>query len=382
MDILEEVIKTLIQISVSKYIAAFMIVLIALIFNRYVITRIFDYIIRLAKKTKNLADDSLAWSLEKPIKLYIALYAVYASLIIIDFDELNFNSFTSDRIKRLFIVIVICYFFYNLTLENSFLYSKLKKNDIVFPFVSIVIRLLIVIIGVSCIAREFGFTGFIAGLGISGVAFALMAQDAFSNLFGGMIIVLDRPFAKGDWIQTPQIEGIVEDITFRSTKVRTFTMSVATIPNSKLANEEIINWSERSLRRIHFKFTIKSNTPIKKIRSLLDKIKEYLNNHEKIDKDLIIVSFNDLSNMGYGVFMYFYTNEMNFIKYEELREEINIRILEMVEEEEVELMFMFNFAAMNNNNNSNNNNAVSNLREKCQEIESMKKVNEELGRNR
>lgn len=382
MDILDEVVKTLIQISVSKYIAAFMIILIALIFNRYVITRIFDYIIRLAKRTKNLADDSLAWSLEKPSKLYIALYAVYASLIIIDFDGLNFNSLTSDRIKRLFIVIVICYFFYNLTLENSFLYSKLKKNDIVFPFVSIVIRLLIVIIGISCIAREFGFTGFIAGLGISGVAFALMAQDALSNLFGGMIIVLDRPFAIGDWIQTPQIEGIVEDITFRSTKVRTFTMSVATIPNSKLANEEIINWSERKLRRIYFKFTIKSNTSIKKIRSLLDKIKEYLNNHEKIDKDLIIVSFNDLSNMGYGVFMYFYTNEMNFIKYEELREEINIRILEMVEEEEVELMFMFNFAAMNNNNNSNNKNAVSNLREKCQEIESMKKINEELGRNR
>lgn len=382
MDILDEVVKTLIQISVSKYIAAFMIILIALIFNRYVITRIFDYIIPLAKRTKNLADDSLAWSLEKPSKLYIALYAVYASLIIIDFDGLNFNSLTSDRIKRLFIVIVICYFFYNLTLENSFLYSKLKKNDIVFPFVSIVIRLLIVIIGISCIAREFGFTGFIAGLGISGVAFALMAQDALSNLFGGMIIVLDRPFAIGDWIQTPQIEGIVEDITFRSTKVRTFTMSVATIPNSKLANEEIINWSERKLRRIYFKFTIKSNTPIRKIRSLLDKIKEYLNNHEKIDKDLIIVSFNDLSNMGYGVFMYFYTNEMNFIKYEELREEINIRILEMVEEEEVELMFMFNFAAMNNNNNSNNNNAVSNLREKCQEVESMKKINEELGRNR
>ncbi|MDU5111868.1 MAG: mechanosensitive ion channel family protein [Clostridium sp.] len=383
MDILEEVINTLIKISISKYVAAFMIILISFVFNRYVITRIFDYIIRLAKRTKNLADDSLAWSLEKPIKLYITLYAVYASLIIIDFDGLNFNSLTSDKIKRLFIVIAICYFFYNLTLENSLLYSKLKKNDIVFPFVSIVIRLLIVIIGISCIAREFGFTGFIAGLGISGVAFALMAQDAFSNLFGGMIIVLDRPFAIGDWIQTPQIEGIVEDITFRSTKVRTFTMSVATIPNSKLANEEIINWSERKLRRIHFKFTIKSNTPIKKIRSLLDKIKEYLNNHEKIDKDLIIVSFNDLSNMGYGVFMYFYTNEMNFIKYEELREEINIRILEMVEEEEVELMFMFNFAAMNNNNNnSNNNNAVSNLREKCQEIESMKKINEELGRNR
>ncbi|MDZ4957112.1 mechanosensitive ion channel, partial [Clostridium perfringens] len=153
---------------------------------------------------------------------------------------------------------------------------------------------------ISCIAREFGFTGFIAGLGISGIAFALMAQDAFSNLFGGMIIVLDRPFAIGDWIQTAQVEGIVEDITFRSTKIRTFSMAVATVPNSKLANENIINWTQRKLRRIHFKFTIKYDTEVEKIKSCVDKIESKLKDHEKVDKDLIIVSFNDVSTYGFG----------------------------------------------------------------------------------
>ena len=318
MEQIEVIIEALLKVSISKYILALLVIIVALFIDKFIITKIFDYSIRLVKKTKNYADDSLVRALEKPIKLYITLYSIYISLKIIDFDGLKLNSVTSDRLKKIFIIIVICYFFYNLTLENSLLYKKMKKNSIVFPFISIIIRLVIVIIGVSIIAREFGFTGFIAGLGISGIAFALMAQDAFSNLFGGVIIVLDRPFAIGDWIQTSNLEGIVEEITFRSTKIRTFSMAVATVPNSKLANENIINWSQRSLRRIHFKFTIRFETPIEKIKISLEKIKKLLNNHEKIDKDLIIVSFNELSTYGFGVFIYFYTNELRYLKYEAL----------------------------------------------------------------
>ena len=328
------------------------------------------------KKTKNYADDSLVRALEKPIKLYITLYSIYISLKIIDFDGLKLNSVTSDRLKKIFIIIVICYFFYNLTLENSLLYKKMKKNSIVFPFISIIIRLVIVIIGVSIIAREFGFTGFIAGLGISGIAFALMAQDAFSNLFGGVIIVLDRPFAIGDWIQTSNLEGIVEEITFRSTKIRTFSMAVATVPNSKLANENIINWSQRSLRRIHFKFTIRFETPIEKIKISLEKIKKLLNNHEKIDKDLIIVSFNELSTYGFGVFIYFYTNELRYVKYEALKEEINIEILSILREEEVELMFLnlnFGEGSLHKDNN---------CEATCSELESLRNITEEERGNR
>lgn len=371
MEQVEEIIKALLKVSISKYILALIILAFSLFINRYVITKIFDYAIRLVKKTKNYADDSFVRALEKPIKLYITFYSLYISLKIIDYDRLNINSVTSDKLKKIFIVIVICYFFYNLTLENSLLYKKVKKNNIVFPFVSIIIRLIIIVIGVSCIAKEFGFTGFIAGLGISGVAFALMAQDTFSNLFGGIIIVLDRPFAIGDWIQTSDIEGIVEEITFRSTKIRTFSMAVATVPNSKLANENIINWSQRKLRRIHFKFTIRFETSVEKIKRSLDKIKELLNNHEKIDKDLIIVSFNELSTYGFGVFIYFYTNELRYVKYEALKEEINIEILRILKEEEVELMFLnlnFGMDSLHKDNNCEST---------CSELESIRNITEE-----
>lgn len=375
MKEIEDIFTKLLKISISKYFIAGIVIILALSINKYIITNIFDHVIRLVKKTKNFADDTIVRAMEKPIKLYITLYSIYASLKIIDFDGLNVNTVTSDRLKKVFIVIVICYFFYNLTLENSFLYSRMHRNEgrntIVFPFVSIIVRLVIIVIGISCIAREFGFTGFLAGLGISGVAFALMAQDTFSNLFGGVIIVLDRPFAIGDWIQTSHVEGIVEDITFRSTRIRTFSMAVATVPNSKLANENIINWTQRKLRRIHFKFTIRFDTEVKKIKNCLARIEDLLKSHEKIDKDLIIVSFNELSSYGFGVFVYFYTNELNYPLYEKLKEEINMDILRILREEEVELMF-FNF-----NFGSGFEHRGSNCEAECTELESIRNITEE-----
>lgn len=375
MKEIEDIFAELLKVSISKYIIAGIVIIIALCINKYIVTKIFDYIIRIVKRTKTFADDSLVRALEKPIKLYIMLFSFYASLKIIDFDGLNVNAVTSDRLKKIFIVIVICYFFYNLTLENSFLYTRMHRNDggntIVFPFVSIIIRLVIIVIGISCIAREFGFTGFITGLGISGVAFALMAQDTFSNLFGGVIIVLDRPFAIGDWIQTSQVEGIVEDITFRSTRIRTFSMAVATVPNSKLANENIINWTQRKLRRIHFKFTIKFDTEVEKIKNCVNRIEELLKSHEKIDKDLIIVSFNELSTYGFGVFVYFYTNELNYTLYEKLKEEINMEILRILREEDVELMFLtFNFGNVLEHRGGN-------CETECTELESIRNITEE-----
>lgn len=375
MKDLEEIAKELLKISISKYFIATIIIVFAMGINRYIITKLFDYLIKIVKRTKNFADDSIIRALEKPIKLYILLYSVYLSLRIIDFDGLNVNTVTSDRLKKIFILIVICCFFYNLTLENSLLYRKMNRKNgggtIVFPFISIIIRLIIVVLGIIFVAKEFGFTGFITGLGISGVAFALIAQDAFSNLFGGAIIVLDRPFAIGDWIQTSQVEGIVEDITFRSTKIRTFSMAVATVPNSKLANESIINWTQRKVRMIHFKFIMKFNTSAEKIKICVDRIENLLKEHEKVDNKLIIVSFNELSSYGFGIFVCFYTNEMMYRSYEKVKEEINLEILRILKEEKVELMFLtFNIG-------DGFKNKTYGSEGKCMELESMQNITEE-----
>ena len=128
MEQIEDIIIALLKISISKYIVALIVIMISLFINKFIINKIFDYAIKLVEKTKNYADDSLVRALEKPTKLYITLYSLYISLKIIDFDGLKINSITSDRLKKIFIIIVICYFFYNLTLENSLLYKKIKRN--------------------------------------------------------------------------------------------------------------------------------------------------------------------------------------------------------------------------------------------------------------
>lgn len=358
MKQIEDFFCAMCSVSISNILKGISIIILVSIINRFLVSKLYKIFTRVVSKSNTHVDDSLVKASEKPIKLFILLYGMYEALKIIGFDELNLNIIPTGRLIKLAVVIVICYFFYNLTLENSILHKTLYRgkdsNGIVFPFVSIIIRILIVIFGVVIIANEFGFTGFITGLGISGIAFALAAQDTFSNLFGGMVIVLDKPFAIGDWIQTSDVEGVIEEITFRSTKIRTFAEAIVTVPNSKLANNNIINWTKRNSRRIHFKFTLDYNTSIEKIKICIHRIEDFLENREKIKKDMIIVSFNELSNYGFGVFVYFYTEMMSYVEYEKLKQEVNISILEILKEEGVNLFFIsLNFNKLHENNFNN-----------------------------
>lgn len=376
MIYLENLFNQLLRISAVKQITALGIILIAVLINKWVVCKIFIYLDKVAQKTGNFIDDTIIRAMEKPIKLFILFKGFYYGLLIIEYDKLKISKIPLMRIEKMVIFILISFFLYNLTLENSFLYKRIGKkdsNNVVFPFFAIIVRLIIIILVVSLIAKELGFSGFLTGLGISGVAFALMAQDTFSNLFGGALIALDRPFAIGDWIQTEKAEGIVEEITFRSTKIRTFSMAFLTIPNSKLANDNIINWTKRDLRTIHFKLTLKGNTEIEKIERVIKKIKELIENKEKVSDKLTIVSFNEISNYGYGIFIYFYTIEMEFLKYENLKQDINLGILRILSEEGIELMFIsFNLSSENIKDitgvTSENN---------LEEIESREKISEE-----
>lgn len=374
MKELDKFFSRLALINLNEIIVILVIMLMVLIINRIVIKNIFKVLRKLTRKTKNYFDNSVIIALENPLKLLISFIGVYSIFKIINIDSLNLEVLSTYKIIKVGVIVSFIYFAYNLTLVNSLLYSKLHKNDkgntIVFPFVSIIIRLVILLIGVIIIANEFGLTGFIAGLGVSGVAFALAAQDTFSNLFGGMVIVLDRPFSIGDWIQAGEVEGVVEEITFRSTKVRTFSMALATVPNSKLANNNIINWTQRKLRRIHFKFTIDCKTSVESIKNSVNKIEHMLKTHDKIDKNLIIVSFNELSTYGFGIFVYFYTNQFEYLDYEKLKQEINIKILEILREENVDLMFLrFDFNTLDKGEVNNG--------FESKEIESLKNITEE-----
>jgi len=172
---------------------------------------------------------------------------------------------------------------------------------------------------------------------LGGLAFALAAQDTAANVFGGIMIILDKPFSVGDWIYTPSVEGTVEEISFRSTKVRTFAHALVTVPNSVIANEALTNWSRMGKRRVTFKLDVKFTTPVESLQQALAKIRTMLQTHPEIHQDVIFVHFDQFTESGLGLFLYFFTRTTKWGEFLQVKEDVNFKILEILREEGVEI---------------------------------------------
>lgn len=131
-------------------------------------------------------------------------------------------------------------------------------------------KFVVVCLGFAAVFSEWGFKvdAVWGSLGLVGMAVALGAQDFMKNMFAGLTIFLDRVFEKGNWIKTPDVEGTVEEIGFRATKVRQFDKALVTIPNSKLGNEALINYSRMTYRRIHWMIGVEYRSTTDQIRNI------------------------------------------------------------------------------------------------------------------
>jgi MscS family membrane protein len=149
------------------------------------------------------------------------------------------------------------------------------------------LRFVILIFGIVFIADALGFdlTTMVAGLGITGLALALAAQDTISNIFGATTVLLDRPFKVGDWIAIDTIEGEVMEIGLRTTLIRTSLDTVVTMPNANLTNTPVENWGKRRFRRWQpiFKLDINSDPP--KVSEFCDGVHDLISGHERTMKE-------------------------------------------------------------------------------------------------
>jgi len=247
------------------------------------------------------------------------------------------------RLFRSVIIILISSGFYNLVGGPAVteIGVRLEVEKTIVGFVTKVFRFIIVALTITIIAQEWDYdvSGFIAGLGLGGLAFALAAQDAAKNIFGGIVILLDKPFAVGDWIMTPSVEGTVEEMSFRSTKVRTFPNALVTVPNSVLANEALTNWTRMKKRQITFRLGVTYTTPRKKLQSIITRIKELLDNHPEIHPDTIFVRFDQFNDSSLDIFLYFFTKTTVWAEFLQVKEDINFKIMEILEKEGVSVAF-------------------------------------------
>jgi MscS family membrane protein len=180
----------------------------------------------------------------------------------------------------------------------------------------------------------------LAGLGIGGLAVALAAQDTLRNFFGSIMIMLDKPFVVGDRVTVEGVDGPVEDIGFRSTRIRTFTGHLVAVPNEKMAKINIENIGRRpSIRRLT-NITITYDTSPEKVERALTIIKDILNNHKGMDPEfpprVYFNEFNDASLNLMMIYWYFPPDYWDFLAF---NERVNLQIMKAFEAEGIEFAF-------------------------------------------
>ncbi|MDT8859211.1 mechanosensitive ion channel family protein [Alkalihalobacillus sp. MEB130] len=326
-----------------------------LLFRKIFTKYIFKLVLATFRKTPTELFTNILLSFEKPLRAFWIVLGTYLALVYLPFHFTTIEFV--EHLYRSIIIILIGWGLYNYTSEYSMGLIKLARNvdidehSMLVPFVSKILRFAIIALIIVVVASEWGYeiSGFIAGLGLGGLAFALAAQDTIGNFFGGVIIITEKPFSKGDWIQTPSVEGVVEDINFRSTQIRTFSDSIVTIPNSTLANEPITNWSEMGKRRVSFSLGVTYSTPKDKVERCARRIESVLRSHDEVDQDLIMVRFSEFNNSSLDIFVYFFTKTIVWAEWFRIKEEINFEILKILEEENVSVAFPSRSIYMENN---------------------------------
>lgn len=226
-------------------------------------------------------------------------------------------------------------------LFNKLQTEKNSKNESAIKFGVKFVRGLIYIIGTFIFVAELGYdlSGLVTGLGIGSVVIALAAQDLAKNLFGGFAILTDKTFVIGDTIQVGETQGTIEDIGFRTTRVRKYDNSIATIPNSVLADSQIINWSKLQKRRFSCTLKIGLEVKQKEINDLIQKLSFEFQKNKEIIEGTTKIYFSEIEHDGYKISIVTYTNIVDYDEYLEFVNQINSLIIDILDKEQIKLIY-------------------------------------------
>jgi len=292
---------------------------------------------KLSGRTKTTFDDKLVEVVENPLRwgvIAAGFYLAYSTFYVTADIAL-----TAAHLLRSTVIVLIVWIFYRalkIFSDSMVNVSRRFHSELGESLANLLVSILkgfVVIIGVITLFQEWGFnvSGFLASLGLVGMAFALAAKDTAANLFGSLVIFTDRPFKIGDWIKTPDVEGTIESIGIRSTRIRTFAQALVSVPNGVLANSAILNWSQMGKRRIKMMIGLTYGTRSEQMRSILEAIRALLKNDPEIHPETIYIHFTDFQESALGIFCYFFTNTTNWGEYMRVRERINLEIMAIVE---------------------------------------------------
>ncbi len=203
------------------------------------------------------------------------------------------------------------------------------------------LKVLIVVFAALAAMGELGFqvSGLIAGLGLGGLTVSLAAKDSAANLFAGLVLLVEKPFAIGDWITCAGVEGTVEDLTFRSTKIRGLDNTLSIVPNSVVSAGLITNGSSRKMRMGQFTLTVCYETPHKTLELLMRDLRDLLAADSALHSDTVLVRFVGFSASSMDILVRYFTKSADYNESLAINERLYFAILDLMERHGVSFAF-------------------------------------------
>ncbi len=302
------------------------------------------------EKTTNPWDDLLVVSLQKPLTLLIWLIGLTfaAEIVQQETDAAIFQAI--QPIREVGVIVIIALFLLRLIkgsqdilIQHETETGEKDFDEHTVEAIGKLLRISVMITSALVMLQTLGYSisGVLAFGGIGGIAIGFAAKDLLANFFGGLMIYLDRPFKVGDWIRSNdrEIEGTVEHIGWRLTRIRTFDKRPLYAPNSIFTSITVENPSRMTNRRIYETIGIRYDDA-GKMDVIVSNVKDMLRNHEEIDTNqTLIVNFNSFAPSSIDFFVYTFTKTTDWVRFHEIKQDVLLKIVNIIEQQGAEIAF-------------------------------------------
>ncbi|RMF19078.1 MAG: mechanosensitive ion channel family protein [Gammaproteobacteria bacterium] len=331
----------------SKIMQIFVVVLLTLV-AVFVLRRIFDKAAAALLKTRNLWDDTLLEAGRRPAVVLVWLLGLsWAAEVAQSVTQADVFDIV-DPVRRYGVIVLMAWFLVRfISGAETILVNPDKMKEPMDPTtvsaLSKLLRVSVIITTVLVVMQSMGYSisGVLAFGGIGGIAVGFAAKDLLANFFGGLMIYLDRPFAVGDWIRSPDknIEGTVEHIGWRLTRIRTFDKRPLYVPNATFTSISVENPSRMLNRRIYETIGVRY-CDFNRLGEIVQAVREMLEQHPEIDTtQTLIVNFNAFGPSSLDFFVYTFTRATNWVKYHEVKQDVLMKIMSIIREKGGDVAF-------------------------------------------
>jgi MscS family membrane protein len=331
----------------SWMLRVFLIVFMTMLLN-YLSNRLFRRLSVRLELTSNVWDDLLLAAARRPIAALIWIFGAAWALEVIDRQTGTLLMDVVGPMRRMAVIVLITWFLIRLIQRAEVALVSPQKvktpmDQTTVGAIGKLLRLSIIITTALVVLQNFGYSvsGVMAFGGIGGIAVGFAAKDLLANFFGGLMIYLDRPFKVGDWIRSPDknIEGTVEEIGWRQTRIRTFDKRPLYVPNATFASISVENPSRMTNRRIYETIGVRYDD-VGRVKAIVADVHAMLRQHEEIDQEqTLIVNLNSFGASSVDFFIYTFTRTTNWIRFHEIKQDVLLRIIEIIEARGAEVAF-------------------------------------------